>query len=761
MGLLRTFGIKQGVLQNNALSQIAISVSLTFVVFLVVHLAERYLGIPLELSLSWCLLAFAVILNKMVSFKEAPGRFIFILIIVIIALRYFFWRTFDTLLYAGPFDFIGMLLIYLAECYSIIMLFLGMFISIWPLENQPAPLPDDTAILPTVDIFIPTFTESEEIVRLTVTAVTQIHYPRDKYTVYLMDDGSSAARRNDPETSAAALERYSRFKIIAEEFGAVYLTRERNDHAKAGNINHALTKSSGDLVLFLDCDHVPTKDILQNTVGWFLKDKKLFLVQTPHFFINTTTVEKNIGSFSNAPGENDMFYYGIQPGMDLWNASYFCGSAAVLRRSLLLESGGIAEDTVTEDAGTSLHLHGKGYNSRYVNRPMVCGLSPETFDDYVVQRTRWAQGMSQLFVLSNPLFIKGLTIPQRLCYFNSIFYWFFGMARFIFYIGPSLFLVLGLKVYHASVTQIIAYALPYVLCIIVVMDFLYGRFRRRFFSDIYESVQTMFLAPAVFSALFNPKKPSFKLTPKGKKIHHEFLNPMATVFFIVLIVNFIGMGFAVVKWHYYPLFRTVIFVAFCWCLYNAFLGLITLGAFWERQQLRQYHRTRSRGTANVFFPMLNKFVSGEIKDLSLTGIAVELELTVPVTLGEEIRFESTDSYGNRFNFLAEIKTQRERDGRSLIGLEFILDENAYSQIVGFVYGDSQRWAEIRAERCQPVSSSKVSYNDLYHFLQRGVKGSFERFAFFSKQIPSELRKHLPRISAGIQALQLRIKRSIL
>jgi cellulose synthase (UDP-forming) len=68
--------------------------------------------------------------------------------------------------------------------------------------------------------------------------------------------------------------------------------------------------------------------------------------------------------------------------------------------------------------------------------------------------------MTQLFVLSNPLFEKGLTIQQRLCYFNSCFFWFFGTARFIFYIGPGLFLILGLKVYHASIQQIIAHALP-------------------------------------------------------------------------------------------------------------------------------------------------------------------------------------------------------------------------------------------------------------------------------------------------------------
>ena len=37
----------------------------------------------------------------------------------------------------------------------------------------------------------------------------------------------------------------------------------------------------------------------------------------------------------------------------LWNATFFCGSCAVLRREALDEVGGVATDTVTEDAHTA------------------------------------------------------------------------------------------------------------------------------------------------------------------------------------------------------------------------------------------------------------------------------------------------------------------------------------------------------------------------------------------------------------------------
>ena len=115
--------------------------------------------------------------------------------------------------------------------------------------------------------------------------------------------------------------------------GAEYLTRETNRSAKAGNLNHALMHSQGEFILFLDCDHVPTAEILQRTLGYFLEDAKVFLVQTPHFFVNAAPAEKAIGSGAPVPDESEMFYRVIHPGLDSWNASYFCGSAAVMRRT--------------------------------------------------------------------------------------------------------------------------------------------------------------------------------------------------------------------------------------------------------------------------------------------------------------------------------------------------------------------------------------------------------------------------------------------
>ena len=119
---------------------------------------------------------------------------------------------------------------------------------------------------------------------------------------------------------------------FAFEAGIGYKTRADNKHAKAGNINTALKTLNSPLVAIFDCDHVPTRSFLQMTVGWFLRDRKLAMLQTPHHFYSPDPFERNLQQFRVIPNEGELFYGIVQDGNDFWNASFFCGSCAVLRR---------------------------------------------------------------------------------------------------------------------------------------------------------------------------------------------------------------------------------------------------------------------------------------------------------------------------------------------------------------------------------------------------------------------------------------------
>lgn len=128
-----------------------------------------------------------------------------------------------------------------------------------------------------------------------------------------------------------------------------------------------------------------------------------------------------------------MFYGSIHRGLDRWGGAFFCGSAAVLRRKALDDAGGFSGKSITEDAETALVVHAKGWESMYLNRAMIAGLQPETMSTMITQRGRWATGMMQIFRLQNPLFRRGLSMTQRLCYLNCISFWFFPLIRLAFF----------------------------------------------------------------------------------------------------------------------------------------------------------------------------------------------------------------------------------------------------------------------------------------------------------------------------------------
>jgi cellulose synthase (UDP-forming) len=106
--------------------------------------------------------------------------------------------------------------------------------------------------------------------------------------------------------------------------------------------------------------------------------------------------------------------------------------------------------------------------------------------------------MLQILSLKNPLWMKGLSWKQRVCYLNSCLFWFFGLARLVFFISPLLYLFFGVRVYNASEWQVLGYAVPHIFGTIMVTDFLYGRVRHPFFSELYEAVQSMYLVPVIF-----------------------------------------------------------------------------------------------------------------------------------------------------------------------------------------------------------------------------------------------------------------------
>ncbi|SKA62109.1 UDP-forming cellulose synthase catalytic subunit [Enterovibrio nigricans] len=566
----------------------------------------------------------AFLLILLLSKNMSTRATTFILIIgAFISFRYIYWRFHETLPWESSLDLPFAMLLFFAECYGILVYVMGMFVTVKPYERKRVPI-DLEKTLPSVDVFIPTYNEPLDVVEPTILAASRLEYP-GVFNVYVLDDGGTYQKLSDDDVDAAdqAKRRADSLKAFCAEVGAHYITRERNEKAKAGNINHALKKSDGDLILILDADHVPTRDFLSNTVGLFQKDPNLGFVQTPHFFITPGPVERNLGIEDKVPSENEMFYNKILLGMDFWNGCFFCGSAAVIRRVALEEVGGISTKTITEDADTAINIHAKGWDSAYLNRAMVAGLSPDTFGAYVTQRSRWSQGMIQIFLLNNPLLKRGLSMAQRVCYLNSTVYWFFPIFRSVFLLSPLLYLLLDLQIFVGNATDFLIFVVPHLVISVMITQRLFGKTRRAFFSELYETALSIYFCLPALSVLIHPQKPNFIVTPKGettRKVCFSKLTPfMAFIFGLVVLAE----AWGIYRYIQFPTEQSQLILVIIFNTFNLMLIVLCLGAMLEKQQRRSEPRLLMNEKAVI--KLEDKSINAMLNDISLKGARLTLK----------------------------------------------------------------------------------------------------------------------------------------
>lgn len=579
--------------------------------------------VTLPVNLQAQLIASITVVAVMAIIKGLKGEGMWRLIALAfgtaIVLRYVYWRTTSTLPPINqPENFIPGLLLYLAEMYSVAMLALSLFIVATPLPPRPSRV-GKLQRFPHVDVFVPTYNEDSHLLANTLSAAKAMDYPADKLTVWLLDDGGTVQKRNSNKLleAQAAVARHNELKQLCEEIGVRYLTRERNEHAKAGNLNNGMQHSTGELIAVFDADHAPARDFLLETVGYFDDDPKLFLVQTPHFFINPDPLERNLRTFDNMPSENEMFYGIIQRGLDKWNAAFFCGSAAVLSRKALESQNGFSGISITEDCETALALHGSGWNSIYVDKPLIAGLQPATFASFIGQRSRWAQGMMQILRFRFPLLKRGLTLPQRFCYMSSTLFWLFPFPRTVFLFAPLFYLFFDLEIFTASGGEFLAYTLAYMLVNLIMQNYLYGSFRWPWISELYEYVQTVHLLPAVISVMLNPRKPTFKVTAKDESIAVSRLSEISRPFFVIFAVQIIALIVTVYRIYTEPYKADVTLVVGGWNLINLIMAGCALGVVSERGERASSRRVRVNRRAE--FGINGKWYTASIEDVSVHG----------------------------------------------------------------------------------------------------------------------------------------------
>jgi cellulose synthase (UDP-forming) len=625
------------------------------------------------------MLFFVLTVAASLFIRRVPGRLPVLTLVALsmtATLRYIWWRSTQTLEFGGVTEALVGFALFAAEMYTWIILFLGYAQTAWPLKRRVAGLPEDTDLWPSVDIFIPTYNEAMSVVKPTVFAAQGIDWPADRLRIYLLDDG----RR--PE-----------FREFAEATGITYITRDDNVHAKAGNINHALKKTRGEYIAIFDCDHIPTRSFLQTTMGNMLADPKCALVQTPHHFFSPDPFERNLDTYRKVPSESSLFYGLVQDGNDLWNATFFCGSCAVIKRAPLEEIGGVAVETVTEDAHTSLKLHRRGYNSAYLSAIQAAGLATDTLAGHIRQRIRWARGMAQIFRTDNPLLGKGLSLFQRLCYSNAMLHFFYGIPRLVFLVMPIAYLLFQLYFIYASAWTLAAFVLPHIVLANIANSRIQGKFRHSFWAEVYESVLAWYVVVPTTLAFFNPKYGKFDVTSKGGQSDGYRDWSVSRPYLFLILLNTIAFAFGLVRLFYLNLDdASTVIINLMWTTYNMVMLGAAIAVSREARQIRATHRNPMCVGAMLLL-LDGRIIACHTADYSAGGLAltlpdsIDFELHTPVgvvlSLGEQ-----------QFHFDARVS----RSAGTHLGVQFVtLTMEKERQLVQCTFGRADAWLESRVQ----------------------------------------------------------------
>ncbi|WP_165380394.1 glycosyltransferase [Candidatus Finniella inopinata] len=439
------------------------------------------------------------------------------------------------------------------------MAYFGLFLfimSLWTeipikeLEEMRGCIKSKRTLVPSVDIFIATYNEDPELVRLSIQDAKRVTYSElSKVNIYVLDDG------NRPEME----------KIAVEET-VEYLSRQNNVGYKAGNLSNGLYHSNGEFIIVCDADTRLYPDFLEKTIGFF-DNPSVAWVQTPQWFYDLHDgidprsyfkklfpyVGKMMGLFvyhvfgvrqflaDPFLSDGTIFYDVILNRRNAHNASFCCGAGSIHRRTALLEIAkayalSIGKDHkdleafrpflfhISEDIYTSLEIHkSKKWISILYPQVLSKMLSPQDGLSRHKQLYRYALGTLDMAKKEGGILFKtGLTFFQRMFYFCTVYSYLNAIWSMIFFLVPIFYLFTEISPIGVSAPEVLKKLIPFLVANELLQMIAYwGR------NTFHARVLTLGCFWIHLKALYSTirKKPvEFDVTSKTPGVEKRFVN---------------------------------------------------------------------------------------------------------------------------------------------------------------------------------------------------------------------------------------------
>jgi cellulose synthase (UDP-forming) len=448
-------------------------------------------------------------------------------------------------------------LLFLGEIYHLVMS-LSFWHTVWPSSIRRYYRPPKN-FHPSIDVFITVAGEPVEVVEKTILGAINMTYAHCR--IWVLNDGYVAGKDN-----------WVDIENLAYRLNVGCITRKVPGGAKAGNINHALNLTSADLVVIFDADMVPQPGFLDETVKYFA-DPQVGFVQTPQYYQNFPDNVVTQGAWD----QQKLFFGPILRGKEKSNAVFICGTNVVIRRSALIEAGGMVEDNIAEDFLTSLKIHQRGWLSYYVPQVLVKGLAPQDLQSYYKQQFRWARGSLEVLFGQNPFFKSGLSFAQKIQYLSSSLYYFNGVIILIDIIMPLLNLFFGLEPVNVSTTSFAIFFIPFMVLNLYTLYIASGSSIS--FKTFSLSHSLWFLQLTAVAAVLTRRNVKFSVTPKQAQ-QGNYLK-LALPHLIYIVLTFAAIVIALNR----EGFRPSVVTNISWALFNVvlFIPFVLIAANYQSQ----------------------------------------------------------------------------------------------------------------------------------------------------------------------------------
>jgi cellulose synthase (UDP-forming) len=447
-------------------------------------------------------------------------------------------------------------------------------------------------------------------------------------------------------------------------------------------------------VVLFDADHAPHTRFLLETLGYF-RDPGVAFVQTPQEFYNLDSYQHRLTRRKkNLWTEQSLFFNVIQRGKDYWNAAFFCGSCALVRRQALEEIGGFATGSVTEDLHTSLRLHEQGFESVYHPHPLAYGIAVMDAGEYMRQRLRWGQGAMQVWRQERVLTNRRLTIPQRLNYFSSIITYFDGWQRAIFYTVPAFALLSGTLPISISVLEFLLVFLPYLAVTFWTLNTLTRGHSHIFFAEEYNFARFAVFCQSTLAFFRHHLR--FVVSGKRRNPRAPTLAPLYPQIFILLLS---AVAMPVGIFVHYPTGNLTLDAVVANIFWAGLVMIIAVSLLRFTKANGGYRRQEYRFTiptsAHITLEgQAERLVT--VDDLSPQGFGFHGGLSGPVEVGKKLSgFLHLPSGPMPFHgWIRSVRRPAAGSGRGTptFGCEFEpLPEGVVQQLEAFLHGNDLQW----------------------------------------------------------------------